>query len=267
MEVLEVEVERIKVIEAEYERTWEQKERHKYKSGIRRLQDRVYKIYPWPGEIITSSLHFKEKFTGREKNGEIGEIGEKGKDGSKNEVQSKAENVTIADSFLFPIFKEIISFRLMEKIEGRYKGERSIQKVIDSTENMLVQAAKQKNELLNLRAQYTHQLIGKSLDSLIKTEMKLSEELMHDSKNKQHFLTEDIRKHKEKLSLVFDQITQFNSGSLKYIVDKFRDKLFADSRSHLAQKTEEIRRKKVFNAAKILANIVEFCFSYIWHWQ
>ncbi|XP_065571711.1 uncharacterized protein LOC136034457 [Artemia franciscana] len=256
---------KIKVIEAEYERTWKQKERHKYKSGIRRLQDRVFiltrETYPWPGEIITSSLHFKEKFTGREKNGEIGEIGEKGKDGSKNEVQSKAENVTIADSFLFPIFKEIISFRLMEKIEGRYKGERSIQKVIDSTENMLVQAAKQKNELLNLRAQYTHQLIGKSLDSLIKTEMKLSEELMHDSKNKQHHLTEDIRKHKEKLSLVFDQITQFNSGSLKYIVDKFRDKLFADSRSHLAQKTEEIRRKKVFNAAKILANIVSFALA------
>ncbi|XP_065571707.1 uncharacterized protein LOC136034452 [Artemia franciscana] len=250
-----------KVIKGVYYRTWKQKERHKYKSGIRRLQDRVYKIYPWPGEIIASSVDFEEEFTGREKDGEIGEIGKKGKDGSKNKVQSQVENLTIADSFLFPIFKEIISFSLMEKIEGRYKGERSIQKVIDSTENMLVQASKQKNELWNLRAQYTHQLIGKSLDSLIKTEMKLSEELMHDSKNKQHFLTEDIRKHKEKLSLVFDQITQFNSGSLKYIVDKFRDKLFADSRSHLAQRTEETRGKKVFNAAKILANIVSFALA------
>ncbi|XP_065571708.1 uncharacterized protein LOC136034453 [Artemia franciscana] len=254
---------KIKVIEAEYNRTWKQKERHKYKSGIRRLQDRVYTIYPWPGEIITSSVNFKEKFTGREKDGEIGEIGEKGNDGSKNKVQSKAENLTIADSFLFSIYKEIISFSLIEEIEGRYKGERSIQKVIDSTENMLVQAAKQKNELLNLRAQYTHQLTGKSLDSLIKTEMKLLEELMHDSKNKQHFLIEDIRKHKERLSLVVGQITQFNSGSLKYIVDKFRDKLFADSRSHLAQKTEEIRRKKVFNAAKILANIMSLALAVI----
>jgi len=61
-----------------------------------------------------------------------------------------------------------------------------------------------------------------------------------------------------KLRLVNDEISQFNTGHLKNIVDKLRFKLLLESEDFLSKSKKEIRRmtiKSVFNLANILSGI------------
>ena len=102
-------------------------------------------------------------------------------------------------------------------------------------------AEKQINQLSNIRAHYTTQLIGETLDNLVNTEINLTDRSMYVYQIKQNSLREDLEKYINELSLVNDKISQFNAGSLKYVVENFRGKLLLDEKK-LSQGSEKAKK-------------------------
>ncbi|XP_065572463.1 uncharacterized protein LOC136034896 [Artemia franciscana] len=215
-----------KILEVTYTRVWEWKENQ-------------------PDKMLSSTIGSGEKFTGRQDNGGLGEVGAKGKDGEDNKRKSQIQHLTVVGNSLFSIFEAINSF-IAEKSERRYDGEKSVLRIIDYIENLVILMNQQKDALSTLRAHYTTQLIGMSLDSLIRSEMNLADALIVSYKNKQESLSTDFQSYIEALKSVDDLISQIKTGSLKYIVDKLRDKLLSEAQTGLAhgiQEVEEARKQ------------------------
>ncbi|XP_065571715.1 uncharacterized protein LOC136034461 [Artemia franciscana] len=241
------------VFEVKYVRVWEQNEKFIYRTKEHYKSGEVQNIKVSGGKMISSSYYFPRGYEGREierkKDGEIGEIGENGKDGIENKTPSQTEFSPITESTLFSICKEMYSFSLKAKEEGRHRGERSIQNIITFIENMLDNASKQKNLFSNLKSKYSNNLLD--------MEVNLAEEFMQTTKNIHDALRVDLRKYKNILISVQDQISQFDAGSLTHIADKFRGKLLKESQSHLEQGNEQIKKQQsYFDAVHIITNIV-----------
>ncbi|XP_065575293.1 uncharacterized protein LOC136036879 isoform X2 [Artemia franciscana] len=223
----------IKVLQTIYDRVWTQINSVTFKTGVDTLYENGEKIngVEHSLEVLKTDLTYEERWDGQEENGEIGEMGENGKEGSENKRESKVECTNIAENNLFAIFKEINSYSLRKKEESLYKGQRNIPIIVEYIENNIAHAAQQINEVSHIRAHYTNQLTGETLDNLVKTEMNLTDRSMYVHQIKQNFLREDLEKYINELSLVDDKISQFNAGSLRYIVENFRDKLFLEEKN------------------------------------